>query len=583
MEIVTFNKKSENWIQKHAPTKIDEIIGSKKQVGQIIDWLKKFKTNKVVNLKKKESKKNGKKARKRKPKVDEVDRTDDIDETATCMDDKIDDEADELSDIAEDEKDGAPKEKAKKKDPNVCSCMIVSGDHGCGKSSLVKAILNDMGYTIRTVNFSKLGYIREINDFVENLLMGDNVYDIMQGISNRNIAVIVDEVESTTTPIEKNIVSGILSFNNETWACPVIFIGNRKHKKIINDIKKESYQIAIYEPEKNDMMNCMASIGISEDMKLEDQSIADKIIEYGQMDYRRMIGIMQELKSLYGKTIITQKILDQYMIYSDKKDVENTIYEAVVRLFTEYDGIGNALKIFEEDRINIPLMVQQNHFMAITRYIKNRDKLLELESDITQSIAMGDIIDNYVYSDQNWSLQETHGFYTCVYPSYKINLNIDKERLEQDSKYQKYKPPTFTAEYPRDLNKTSTKQINYKNIKIANKCFRNMTIDDYIFGIKVVRDLLEDDRKEECAKLLEGYDCSAGTMMYMLKIDKINGTKKDIPKPIENKIKYIFHENGKPVKMAKITKTTKTTKPTKTTKTTKTAETAKKVKNELKN
>jgi hypothetical protein len=46
--------------------------------------------------------------------------------------------------------------------------------------------------------------------------------------------------------------------------------------------------------------------------------------------------------------------------------------------------------------------------------------------------AFGDIIDNYIFSDQNWSLQETHGHFTCVYPSYVLNNNIDTKKLNND-------------------------------------------------------------------------------------------------------------------------------------------------------
>ncbi len=569
MEIISFNKKSALWIEKYAPSNLSEYIGSNssKQVYAISEWLKKYKVNQINNLKIQKGKKNGKKPRKRRVKKD------DEDQEATKDGDEEGEAEKEDEDEAEDDNEMSMivVDKKKTKDPNSCSCIIVTGDHGCGKTSMVRAILNDMGYTIRTVNFTRVGTIKRIDDFVNNLLSGENVYNIIRGESNSQIAVIIDEIESISTPTEKNIIDTILKTNNEIWACPVIFIANRKHKKIINHVKEESYHIGMYEPDINHMMKLLMHIGISEKMKLEDENIAHTIIKYSQHDYRRMIILLQELKRLHGSNIITKAELDTYISYSDERNVDHTINENTNKLFSEYKDINHALRIFESDKINMPLMVQQNHFTALSRYSKNSSNTIDLASNIASSIAIGDIIDNYIYSDQNWSLQETHGFYTCVYPSYMLTNNIHTDKLEHDSKTlhkviietkttsgtkivtnsKTVYLPIFLPDYPKDLNKTSTRKINYKNVKFASEYFKNMSINDYIYQIKLMISLLDDDRIEECKKLLMGYNVPLSGILYFIKIDKINGTKKEIPKKMEKKLKQISTE---PIQMMKMIK-----------------------------
>ena len=69
MDIISFNNNSSVLTEKYAPTKITDIIGAKRQVYAIVDWLKKYKNNSAINLNKINSKKNGKKTRRRKIKV----------------------------------------------------------------------------------------------------------------------------------------------------------------------------------------------------------------------------------------------------------------------------------------------------------------------------------------------------------------------------------------------------------------------------------------------------------------------------------------------------------------------------------
>ena len=507
-----------SWLDKYAPNKISEIVGAKKQVSAIISWLTNYDKNKLNN------KKNGNKRKVRKKKENLV--SDDIDtnkeetENDVC---KFDD----------------TKLKEKKLDPNRCSSMVIYGEHGCGKTCIVRAILNDMHYSIRDVNFSKLGHIQDVLSFVENLLTGDSVFDIMYKTKQTRYAVVLDEIESITTTAEKNIILEILRMNNDLWACPVIFIGNRKHKKIINEIKKDTYNVAFYEPEINDMIRVFVHICENEKMMLYDEDVANKIIAYSQTDYRRMILILQELKLLYNASIIDSNIIEQYRLHSDTKDIDHTIYEETNKIFSEYTGISDALRIFGKDKINMPLMVQQNHFMALLKYNKNQATIFDTAADIAKNIAEGDIVENYVYSDQNWNLQDIHGFYTCVYPSYKLNMTINTSKLKTDAKYPVYRP-VFRPEYPKDLNKTSTKQINYKTVKIASRFFKNMSINDYIFATNLIKNLLDDNRITDCKCLLSNYDVTPDIITYMLKIDKINGTKKDAPKNMTKKIKELF-------------------------------------------
>jgi hypothetical protein len=564
MDIIEFNKKSKNLVEKYAPTTIEDIIGARRQVVELESWLFRYNMNARKNLAKQDTKK-GKKVRRRKvqkKKNEDSDNNDNENDIENNDKDKTNEDL-ELPDTAEvacnsignDDGDALDDElldlkKVKKKDPNMCQCAIVTGEHGTGKTAVVRAVLNGMGYIIKSVNFAKLGAIKSVDDFIENLLTMDDIFEIIQNKKVKKFAVLVDDIHSVSTPTEKNVINGLLRLNSEMWACPVIFIGSNKHKKFMTAIKKECYHISMYVPSEIDLSLLFERVGMGEGMKFENEDVVVDIVKHSQGDYRRLLVTMGELLRIHETRVIKNTDLEKYIKYAGEKDVDGSIYENTTLLFANYNGINSALKLFEKGKTDMPLMIHQNHFLATNGYIKDKTKSIDVSADLAMHFAHGDVVDNFIYSDQNWSLQETYGFYSCVYPSFKMKNEIDTEKLIHDSKYP-YHKPAFSTQYPKDLNRTSTRCINYKNVKFANEYFRDMSIEDYVLAVKLIKSMLEDGRVKECEAILKEYNLSAQGIMYVLKIDKINGTRKDVSKTIEKKVKEIAVE---PVKAAVIRK-----------------------------
>lgn len=552
MDIIDI-KQDSTLFDKYAPKKISEIIGCRKQKGALIDWLKKYEENAELNLIAQKNKKNGKKTRKRRVKEVQVEIDSDSDREKDIEDLDLDEEELELLD-----------NKKKKKDPNMCACAIITGDHGTGKTSVVKAILTSLGYQIKSVNFTKIGVIKSVDDFIDNLLISavddfiddfltsdDVIHSNKNKQKNKKYAVLVDEVHSVITPTEKNIILGLFRINSELWGCPVIFIGSNKHNKIMTAIKKDCYHISMYPPDAEDMLNLLERVGLGEGMVLENENVAIEIIKNAQNDYRRLIVVLGELHRIHGSNVITEEDISRYSKFAGEKDVDRSIFENTVRLFSKYEGLNTSLKIFGLDKTNMPLMVHQNHFLATNSYIKDSLKNIDVSYNIAENLAKGDVVENFIYSDQNWPLQETYGFYACVYPSYTLSNTINTDKLMHDAK-NPYWRPKFATQYPKDLNRTSTRCINYKkNIKPANAFFKDMTIDDYVMAVKLIKNMLEDSRVTECEEILKTYGLTSQGIMYVLKMDKINGTRKDVPKTIENKVKRVAVD---PIKMSVIRK-----------------------------
>ena len=198
-------------------------------------------------------------------------------------------------------------------------------------------------------------------------------------------------------------------------------------------------------------------------------------------------------------------------------------------MILNYTNILDCLKQYESEKVIIPLMLHQNYIKCISKFgnHKQTKNKYDLINSIATSMAVGDVLEDYIYSDQNWDMQEVHGFLTCVYPSYKLT----NEKLNAHSEFL----PKMLA-FPSDFNRTSIKYINKKNVTNSNICLKNMEIHDFIIANKLVKNLIKDGQINECARLFKPYNAKTENIESMLKINKINENKHTLPAAIKKKL-----------------------------------------------
>jgi len=520
-----------SWAEKYKPKHIKDIKGNVYQVNAISKWLDNYDKNKKEQLT------NPK--RKKKIKID-IKVLEEIDEN----------DGDDADADAEVLVESEPEEIIVGKKGNVdgeCSCMIILGDHGVGKTCNVLAILNDMKYDTQVVNLSKIGLTKNVNEYVKKIMKGTNIYNRILGNVERKSAIVIDEIEAITSPAEKQFIVAVLKLNEKNWHCPVIFISNNKHNKIISTLKQNSKNIYFNQPIDESLWYTVMEVCTKENMCLENEQVVKKIMEHSQRDFRRLLFVLQDLKTLY-KTDITLDIMAEYCALSKKKDTDIDIFKATASMMVNYQGIDECIRLYEGEKVIIPLMMHQNYIDYITPYAK-KDSSFELVTNIAKSIAKGDVIENYIYSDQNWDMQEVHGFFTCVAPSFKLSdqkYGVVEERVRR------------IVKFPHDLNRTSIKKINKKNVVNSNNCLKNFEIGDFICANKLIKQMIADDRIGECAGLFKDYGAKVENIESILKIEKINETKTSLPTQVKKKFSQILGTNKQPAqkksKSSKITK-----------------------------
>lgn len=502
------NIKLNDWIEKYKPKKTSDLIGNYEGINEIKNWINTYNDRKKVFL----SEKKVKKTKKSKKIVE------------TNNDDVEDNNEQNNSDTEIDDIVIASNAKTNKK----ASSLTIIGNHGIGKTSIVTTIINELGYNVELINMCNFTTNKNIGEKINKILKGTNIFDSFNTDNENNKKIIViDEVETISIQAEKKFIEQLVKNNDENWYFPIIFISSLKHYKLMSYLKISTSVIKLNQPTMGDIETLMKIIVVGEKMKFDKMDTIKSIINYVQFDFRRLIYILYDLNSTYKNKKITLDDLNEYYSFSKKKDVDIEIYKCTSELLSNYQNMNECLRLYSGEKVIIPLMIHQNY----PRYLYED---VELNSEIAESISTGDIIENYIYSEQNWDMHQVHCFYTCILPSYKLSKRKNKRENN-------------TLNFPSDLNRTSIKKINKKNITNARVYLKNMDINDFLYANTLSKKLIIDKKYEECAKLYREYGAKTETIVSVLKIDKIdtNDTMINDPENIEadtipKNIKKIF-------------------------------------------
>lgn len=389
-------------------------------------------------------------------------------------------------------------------------CLLITGNHGVGKSSRINVILNDLGYTIKNLNIISFKQATNQHTYLCNLTVSKNIIDILNFQKDKKVAILIDELDVEALTQEKTQLITLMKMNNDIVYCPVIFVFDAKHSKLINTLRKGVCEIKIPDPTNEDMMVLTRQICHAENMHIKNIEVANEIIKFCQNDYRRLCMTLCDISREYTNEQITiDKVMD-YISSMKEKDTSMGLFKSSQMLLSHYKSIDDCLKLYQVEKVNIPLMIHQYYIDTIANNAYRHDTNFE---SITNALSFGDVIDNYIYGEQRWDLTNVHGFYSCGLPSYLLkNLRA----------------PFIRYEFPKDMNRTSTKKQNKKHIIDASKKFNSLDPLDYIYLGKILSDLLTNydndvDAKsanESIIKIMRNYKLHLDDIENIIKIDK---------------------------------------------------------------
>ena len=125
---------------------------------------------------------------------------------------------------------------------------------------------------------------------------------------------------------------------------PIIFISNLQHNKLVDDILCYSKEFKILSPNDFDMRNLFNKINTTENMKITEEKVINKIIKFSQKDIRRLIFILYDIYNSIDDDINYNNI-ESYINNTQKKYKDISLFEATKVLLDEYSDMNNIIKL----------------------------------------------------------------------------------------------------------------------------------------------------------------------------------------------------------------------------------------------
>ena len=323
--------------------------------------------------------------------------------------------------------------------------------------------------------------------------------------------MIFDETEAITLTSEKKFITEIFKINNKKKIFPLIFICNNQHSKLLNDLKKNCEEIKFLPPSNIEIKSLIKKISDKEGLQFKNDLVIEKLIDFSQKDIRKLINLLQELNFHYNKIDIDNDKFDKFIQLSKEKHNDLGLFETTLELINKNMSYIEINQLYENDKVLLPLMIHENYpKRVLSKSNFDSNKLVNQIYEISDSISIGDIVETSIYTDQNWFLQKIHCFFSCVYTNYWINNSNSKEVKLTDIKFSS------------DLNKTSLKNINKKNINNLCKLLPNKSLQDILYLNKISNHLMSNNKEELLISILRSYNQNFNIkdLELCLKIDK---------------------------------------------------------------
>ena len=396
-------------------------------------------------------------------------------------------------------------------DSNKTNNLIISGNHGIGKSLAIKLLLEKHNFYNKIIYPDDIKNYRLNNDFSDFYNFNSSIKSQIKFTNNnyQKLALIFDATECISLSSERKFIMNIHKDNTKKKMFPLIFISNNNHSKLLDDLKKNCLEVKFFSPSTFDIIKLVKNICKKEKIRVTEPPAVMKLIEFSQNDIRRLINLLQEFSYCYSE--INNTNMEYFITNSLKKKIDIGLYDSVIQLLNNYNNYEEIFQLYESEKVLLPLMIHENYYKKTFSKKNKMDFNTQLEQaiNISDSLSKGDNIETSIYTDQNWYLQNIHGFYTCLDTSFWINAT--DEQL-----------PYSAIKFSTDLNKTSLKNINRKNISNLTKIISKKSIYEILMLCKLTNKLISKKKSETIINILKEYkkDIDIKDIELCLKIDK---------------------------------------------------------------
>lgn len=355
--------------------------------------------------------------------------------------------------------------------------LFVYGETGSGKFNFIKENLKD-NYNLNTFTYIDFLYGKNITKTIINVNNYNNVFFMMT--KTKKPVVVIKEVEFIKTKTIKNILKELnvknIKKNKNKINIPIILIGSGQCIKT----KKDLYDVCkIIEFKKEEQKDINSNID-----KILDQNnigVDEKVKEYiisNCDNYNKINLIINYIKNYTTKRskVISYKSVKKVLeLLINNINYNTELYDNVKEILTNEIQIKDIFNYYYLEKILLPLLIHENYKTYITKNIKSQIDVKRCIRLVADNLMKGDIINEFIFNNHIWNIQDLFAILYCQRTSYIINHNFKT----------KTKKALPKLNYTKILTKNSVLFMNFKQYKTIIhdiKCTHNFdkTLIEYI-------------------------------------------------------------------------------------------------------
>jgi len=272
-----------------------------------------------------------------------------------------------------------------------------------------------------------------------------------------------------------------------------------------------------------------------EGLDIDRQSV-EKVAESTHGDIRQILNFLQMWRK-GAKTIGFDQVKSRMTVSA--KDFDLGAFDVVPELFkgippqssSTTDWISERTNLYFMDADIIPLFIQDNYLRArpalqdrtqlpqyhelrqhTTTNVLNEVMTMDAIAEAADSISMGDLIGEAMFSEQDWSLQPCHAMMSTIYPAYLMRGGLH-ERLN----------------FPAYLGKQSTRS---KNLRITREFRTALSVDLHVDTNEMAMAIMPQLRTE-LLTALQGEDTAVAIATVIEQLDQLGLDKEEFDALIE--------------------------------------------------
>ena len=358
--------------------------------------------------------------------------------------------------------------------PPEKAAVLLEGQPGIGKTSIVYALANDLNMEVIETNASDT---RTRDSLEAKLKETSKSRGIMDFISEKKEKLIlIDEIDGIYGNKDRGAVPAILEIVKQTQF-PIIMCSN-EYKSNLQSLYNIIPRYEVHPLPKDEMIKIAIKIMKNENVKEITKEDLELIIDRNGGDLRGVINDLQALSK--GERISDEKRKD--MIYSFHRDTTEEIFGIIRDLFQEVETLEQARELTNKSDVDYNFLykwINQN----IPSFITYKD---ELEAAY-ENLAEADKIFGRIRRNMEWSLLPY--FYDLFAGGVVL--------VQKKSRSKGFRPvnfPRYSSSGRRSLN-TAEKSL-YQKIRQVYEISQTEALRDFIPFLKVLANLSRRNLKE---------------------------------------------------------------------------------------